>query len=32
VYVIALSVAAAAILAQAYFGAEVTHGAGHMAF
>ena len=32
VYAIALSVVAAAILAQAYLGAEVTHGAGHMAF
>lgn len=32
VYTIALSVVAAAILAQAYLGAEVTHGAGHMAF
>ncbi|MGD9968613.1 MAG: DUF2231 domain-containing protein [Hyphomonadaceae bacterium] len=31
-YLIALSVVAAAILAQAYLGAEVTHGAGHMAF
>lgn len=31
-YAIALSVVAAAILAQAYLGAEVTHGAGHMAF
>jgi uncharacterized membrane protein len=31
-YAIALSVLAAAILAQAYLGAEVTHGAGHMAF
>lgn len=32
VYAIALSLVAAAILAQAYLGAEVTHGAGHMAF
>lgn len=31
-YAIALSVVAAAILAQSYLGAEVTHGAGHMAF
>jgi len=31
-YTIALSVVASAILAQAYLGAEVTHGAGHMAF
>lgn len=31
-YAIALSVVAAVILAQAYLGAEVTHGAGHMAF
>lgn len=31
-YAIALSLVAAAILAQAYLGAEVTHGAGHMAF
>jgi uncharacterized membrane protein len=31
-YAIALSVVAATILAQAYLGAEVTHGAGHMAF
>jgi len=31
-YAIALSVVAAAILVQAYLGAEVTHGAGHMAF
>jgi len=31
-YAIALTVVAAAILAQAYLGAEVTHGAGHMAF
>jgi uncharacterized membrane protein len=31
-YAIALSVVAAAILAQAYLGAEVTHGAEHMAF
>lgn len=31
-YAIALSIVAAAILAQAYLGAEVTHGAGHMAF
>jgi uncharacterized membrane protein len=31
-YAIALSVVAAALLAQAYLGAEVTHGAGHMAF
>lgn len=32
IYAIALSVVAAAILAQSYLGAEVTHGAGHMAF
>ncbi|MBL8552213.1 MAG: hypothetical protein JNJ73_19650 [Hyphomonadaceae bacterium] len=32
VYAIALSVVTAAILAQSYLGAEVTHGAGHMAF
>jgi uncharacterized membrane protein len=31
-YAIALSVVAAMILVQAYLGAEVTHGAGHMAF
>ena len=31
-YAIALSVVAAAILAQAYLGAVVTHGAGHMEF
>ncbi|MBI1292760.1 hypothetical protein GC173_16215 [bacterium] len=31
-YAIALSVVALVILAQAYLGAEVTHGAGHMAF
>lgn len=31
-YAIALSVVAGIILAQAYLGAEVTHGAGHMAF
>lgn len=31
-YAIALTVVAAAILVQAYLGAEVTHGAGHMAF
>jgi uncharacterized membrane protein len=31
-YAIALSVVTLAILAQAYLGAEVTHGAGHMAF
>lgn len=31
-YGIALSVAVFAILVQAYLGAEVTHGAGHMAF
>lgn len=32
VYAIALVVVASAILAQSYLGAEVTHGAGHMAF
>ncbi len=31
-YAIALVAAAMAILAQSYLGAEVTHGAGHMAF
>ena len=32
VYEIVLVIAVIAILVQAYFGAEVTHGAGHMAF
>lgn len=32
VYEIVLVIAVIAVLVQAYFGAEVTHGAGHMAF
>lgn len=32
VYEIALVIAVMAVLVQSYFGAEVTHGAGHMAF
>lgn len=32
VYEIVLGIAVIAVLVQAYFGAEVTHGAGHMAF
>ncbi|MFN3463244.1 MAG: DUF2231 domain-containing protein [Terricaulis sp.] len=32
VYEIVLAIAVIAVLVQSYFGAEVTHGAGHMAF